>query len=120
MNPDGSGVQRVSDPAGNAFRPVWDDASDLIAYESTLTGEEEVYVYQLSSSMTRQLTEGGTNFSPTWMCESPTIVWASNITGNHDLFMSNALPITAPPLQMSLSQASQLTNDPGQDEFPAS
>jgi len=120
MNPDGGNIQRVSDPASDAFAPVWDDASDLIAYESTLTGEVEVYVHQISSSVIRQLTEGGTNFSPTWMCESPTIVWTSNIGGNHDLYMSNALPITAPPLQMSLNQASQLTDDQGQDEFPNS
>ena len=120
MNPDGSDIQRVSDPASDAFAPVWDDSSDLIAYESTLTGEVEVYIYQLSTSSTRQLTEGGTNFSPTWICSSPTIVWTSNVTGNHDLHMSNALPISAPPLQMEQNEASQLTGDAGQDEFPNS
>jgi Tol biopolymer transport system component len=120
MNADGSDVTRISDPAGNALNPAWSPDDRLIAYQSNLDGDDDIYVYQVSSKLTRHLTDNTIrDYAPTWECNAPLIVFTSNITGDANLFSAPALPIEAPAILVE-RQAAQLTFDPASDQYPLS
>ncbi len=124
---DGADMQRVSDPAGDARNAVWSGDDTLIAYNSNLDGDEDVYVYQIAggpdSGETRLLTDNNTSdFAPTWICDSPQIVWTSDespqqVAGDNEIVSTNALPISAPPIDVAL-EATYLTTDDANDRDP--
>jgi TolB protein len=125
MNADGTGLTQVSEIGGNATNHVWSADDDLIAYQSDLVnGVNDIYVYQVSTMMTRLITDNEgdpyasvQDVSPTWFCDSPTVVFTSSITGDNNIFSYPALPIDGDPIKVDES-ASQLTDDPGNDRDP--
>jgi Tol biopolymer transport system component len=128
MNVDGSNVVRVSQLGGNATNHVFSPDDTLIAYQSTLAnGINDIYVYEIETGLTRLLTnnqgeryQNVQNTSPTWYCESTMLVFTSDIDKddanpfNLNLFMVNALPIDAPPINVD-EDAVRLTDDTEND-----
>ncbi|HLY27883.1 MAG TPA: DUF5050 domain-containing protein [Aggregatilineales bacterium] len=113
MNADGSNRQALSDPTGNAVNPAWSPDKGLIAYQSNLKSSSAVYVYQISSKQTRQVTD--TN-APTWTCNGSTMVYTSVVNGTAQLFQTAAPPIDAKPV--NTADASQLTGDNATNQNP--
>jgi Tol biopolymer transport system component len=120
MNADGSNVQPISDPAGDADNQVWSPDNKLIAYQSNLNGDNDIYVYELATGNTRLVTNNTIeDYAPTWFCNSPILIFTSDITGDANLFSTPALPMDASAIQVA-KEASQLTTEPHSDLFPES
>jgi Tol biopolymer transport system component len=120
MNADGSNVQPISDPAGNADNQVWSSDDTLIAYQSNLGGDNDIYVYELATGKTRLVTNNTIeDYAPTWFCDAPIIIFTSDVTGDANLFSTPALPMDAAAIQVD-REASQLTTEPDSDLFPES
>ncbi|MFQ3536320.1 MAG: hypothetical protein SNJ58_10630 [Aggregatilineales bacterium] len=118
MNADGSDVRLISDPNGDASAIAWSPNDELIAYQMRLGSDIGIYVYELATGITRRVTDTQSlNTAPTWICESTTLLFTSNAPGNADIYSTNALPITAPPIDVKL-QGSQLTEHPATDRDP--
>jgi Tol biopolymer transport system component len=105
----------VSDLAGNASDPVWSNDDQRIAYESDLDGDRDIYVYEISSGLTRLMTDNGVaDYAPTWICNSSTVVFVSEIAGDANIYDADSSPIDGPP-----PAPTQRTFDPAQDQAPA-
>ncbi len=118
MNADGSDVQAVSDPAGRATLPVWAPDDSLLAYQSDLNGQLDIYVYEFEGGLTRRVTENAApNYAPTWYCDAPQLILTSDVTGDSNLFTTPALPIDAAPVTL-VGDATQLTDQELADQHP--
>jgi len=118
MNADGSDPLPISDPTSDAFNPIWSPDDSLIAYQSALDGDMDVYVYEVATGITRQLTDNTIeDYAPTWLCESNTIVFTSDVTVDANIFSAAALPIDAAALDVS-EEAQQLTFVDAADQYP--
>jgi TolB protein len=118
MDANGDSVTRISDPSGNALNAALSPDDMLIAYESNLDGDSDIYVYEIASGLTRLLTDNAIeDYAPTWWCNSTTLVFTSDVTGDPNLFEASALPMEAQPIVVE-SEATQLTFDPADDRYP--
>jgi Tol biopolymer transport system component len=118
MNPDGSQVTPISDPAGNALNTAWSPDDRFIAYQSNVDGDEDVYVYELSTKLTRKLTDNSINdYAPTWLCNAPVVAFTSDITGDSNIFSADVLPIAGQALDVE-KDTNQLTSDTASDQYP--
>jgi uncharacterized repeat protein (TIGR01451 family) len=118
MDADDLNRLAISDPAGDATNMAWSPDGSLIAYQSDLDGDLDIYIYQVSSGQTRQLTDNTiADYAPTWLCGSAEVLFTSDIMGNPDIFQAEALAITAPPIDVA-QDAQQLTDEPSVDIYP--
>ncbi len=118
MNADGTGLIPVSDPSSNALNPVWSPDDSLIAYQSELDGDLDVYVYEISTGITRKITDNTLgDYAPTWLCDTNTLVFTSDVTTDANLFSVPALPIEADPIDV-IEEAVQLTTIDAADQYP--
>ena len=120
MNADGSNRRAISDSAGDASNAVWSPDGSLIAYQSDLDGDLDIYIYQLSTGLTRQLTDNNVDdFAPTWLCGTTTLIWTSEEGGNPDIFSAPALGINDAPIS-AIEEAEHLVDDPADDVYAES
>jgi Tol biopolymer transport system component len=118
MNEDGTEVTSISDTEGHALNQSWSPDDSLIAYESDVDGDEDVYVYEVATGQTRHLTDNALeDYAPTWYCIAPVLVFTSDVTGDSDLFSTSALPVNGPSIDVE-AEASQLTTSEDSDEYP--
>ncbi|MCC6612838.1 MAG: isopeptide-forming domain-containing fimbrial protein [Anaerolineae bacterium] len=118
MNADGSSRRAISNPAGDATNMAWSPDGSLIAYQSGLDGDLDIYVYQVPSGQTRQVTDNTiADYAPTWLCGSMELVFTSDVDGDPDIFQANALPIDAQAIDVQ-RQALQLTDAVSADIYP--
>jgi Tol biopolymer transport system component len=109
MDSDGRDVRKVSLDGYTASTPVWDSSNRYIAYQASKAGESlnDIFVYDTVSGETRQLTSSVGNMAnvqdvaPTWLCNSTTVIFTSDVSGNNRLYALNALPISAPPVDLT-------------------
>ncbi|MHB8629646.1 MAG: TolB family protein, partial [Aggregatilineales bacterium] len=111
---NGKNAKAISDVKGTATNQSWAPgaASDLIAYQSDMHGQYDVFVYQLSTGKTRLVTDNAdkiAHYAPTWYCNSTTLVFTSDVTGNANIFSTAALPIDAKPINVA-TDATRLTD----------
>jgi Tol biopolymer transport system component/protocatechuate 3,4-dioxygenase beta subunit len=118
MNADGSGVELISDLAGDATDHSWSPDDSLIAYQSDLDGDLDIYVYDVGSGQTRKLTDNDIpDYAPTWQCSTTRVVFTSDIAGNPDIYDAEALPISAPAIEVD-EEAVQFTFAEADDIYP--
>jgi Tol biopolymer transport system component len=125
MNADGTDPQPVSEAGNDARNLSWSADQMLLAYNSNVDGDQDIYVYELASGETRQLTDNTTNdVAPTWLCDSPTILWTSDATSDQvtpaevdDIYSTNALPIDGPAINVR-DEANRLTNNEHDNRYP--
>src|SRR5579859_7782260 len=99
MNVDGTNAHPVSDPKSNATAQIWSPDGSLLAYQSDKNGLSDIYVYQLSSGKTRQVTrslDNAAHYAPTWSCDGKSIIFTSDVTQSPNLYSVPALPMDAP------------------------
>lgn len=80
---------------GIAYDPVWSPDGGRIAYVSRETGNDELYVYDLTSQTSTQITHGGNAFifrqRPTWSPDGSEIAFKANDgTPNFQIWIVNA------------------------------
>ena len=118
MDADGANVEAVSDLTADATNHAWSDDDSLIAYQSDLDGDLDIYVFEVETGETRLVTDNDIpDYAPTWWCQSPVLIFTSDITGDANIFDTPALPMDADPIDV-LREASQLTTDEESDQFP--
>ena len=118
MNVDGSDVTPISNPAGDAANHTWYLDDSIIAYQSNLDGDNDIYVYQFSDGQTRLVTDNNIeDYAPTWLCNAPIVVFTSDVTNDPNIYNTPALPIEAPSILVD-KQANQMTTDDHNDVYP--
>ncbi len=118
MNANGSGLKRISDVKGDATNQSWSSDDSLIAYQSDLDSDLDIYVYQVGTGITRKLTDNTIpDYAPTWLCSSTIVLFTSDIDGNPNIFDANAVSITAPAIDVA-KDAERLTTNPADDIYP--
>ncbi len=109
---NGKNAKPLSDPSATATNQSWSHDGDLIAFQSDLHGQNDIFVYQISTGKTRLLTDSAdkiNHFAPTWYCNSSVVIFTSEAKGNPNVFSADALPMDAAPINVA-KQATQLTN----------
>ena len=116
MNPDGSGVQRLTTSGGHDVDPAWSPDGKRVAFVSTrhdLSGE--IYVMNADGTGVQRLTinvgEGGVDGSPTWSKDGKRIAFVSardDLAG--DIYTMNAA---------DGSDVTHVTDFDGEDSDPA-
>ncbi len=109
MDADGGDVRKVSLDGYSASTPVWDTSNRYIAYQASKAGESlnDIFVYDTLTGETRQLTSSVgemanvQDVAPTWLCNSTTVIFTSDVSGNNRLYALNALPMSAPPVDLT-------------------
>ena len=118
MNTDGTDIRRFTAPSARVMNPAWSPEGSLIAYESDLDGDLDIYVYQPSTGLSRQLTDNDVaDYAPTWRCSDYVLVFTSDVTGDPNLFEASVLPIDAPGIDV-WTDANQLTTPITDDVYP--
>jgi hypothetical protein len=112
MNPDGSGLVRVTDDPAEDTHPTWSPDGRQIAFVSTRDGNKEIYVVGADGGVATRLTNNAAeDFSPSWSF-SPTnnrILFVSHRDGNDEVYSMNA----------DGTNQTNLTNNPADDNDPA-
>lgn len=118
MNADGSDVRRFTEPGERVTSAAWSPNGAMIAYESDLDGDLDIYVYQLATGLTRQETDNEVaDYAPTWRCGQDLLVFTSDVSGDPNLFEASVLPISAPGIDV-LTEATQFTSPITDDVYP--
>lgn len=118
MNSDGSNRSAISSLDGNASNQAWSPDGALIAYQSDLDGDLDIYVYELASQGTRQLTDNTIpDYAPTWRCSNDIVLFTSDIAGDPNIYEENARPIPEPPVLVEVD-SDQLTFELFNDIYP--
>jgi Tol biopolymer transport system component len=92
MNPDGTGLVRITDDPADDTHPTWSPDGLRIAFVSTRDGNKEIYVVGAEGgAATRLTTNAAEDFSPAWSLSvtTPRILFVSHRTGNDEVFVMN-------------------------------
>jgi dipeptidyl aminopeptidase/acylaminoacyl peptidase len=91
MNPDGSGVERLT---ANPAEDSWPDISPngrYVAFASTRTGNREIFVLDLSDGTLLNVSQStGDDNWPRWSPNGHDIAFHSNRDGNYEIYVVNA------------------------------
>jgi PKD repeat protein/Tol biopolymer transport system component len=118
MNADGSGVEQISPSGADSSNHTWYLDDSIIAYQSDLDGDNDIYVYEFESKTTRLVTDNDIeDYAPAWICDAPVVVFTSDVTDDPNIYNTPALPIDAPAILVD-EEAIQMTFDPGDDVYP--
>src|SRR5438128_1801716 len=88
MNPDGSGVSRVTNDTGGSVDPIWSPDGKLIAYANFHSGRSEVFVINVVGTGETQLTTDG-GFPGAWSPDGTRIAFANSSDGDDEIFLMN-------------------------------
>ena len=92
MNPDGTGLVRVTDDPAEDTHPTWSPDGRQIAFVSTRDGNKEIYTVSADGGLATRLTNNAAeDFSPAWSTSvaTPRILFVSHRTGNDEVFVMN-------------------------------
>jgi TolB protein len=92
MNPDGSGLVRVTDDPAEDTHPTWSPDGRSIAFVSTRDGNKEIYVVSAEGGAATRLTNNAAeDFSPAWSLSvaTPRILFVSHRDGNDEVYVMN-------------------------------
>jgi len=120
MNATGGDVISISGDIGDALNAALSPDDTLIAYQSDVDGDNDIYVYEFATGLTRQLTDNTIeDYAPMWRCAASVVVFTSDVTSDANLFQAPALPIDAIAILVD-SEAVQLTFDLATDQYSES
>jgi Tol biopolymer transport system component/PKD repeat protein len=86
MNPDGSGVTRVTNTAGGNVDPIWSPDGKRIAFASFRSGRSEVFVINADGTGETQLTTDG-GFPGAWSPDGTRIAFANSADGDDEILI---------------------------------
>src|SRR6266550_211382 len=88
MNPDGSGVSRVTNDTGGSVDPIWSPDGKRIAYANFHSGRSEVFVINVVGPGETQLTTD-VGFPGAWSPDGTRIAFANSSDGDDEIFLMN-------------------------------
>src|SRR6266550_9151667 len=88
MNPDGSGVSRVTNDTGGSVDPIWSPDGKRIAYANFHSGRSEVFVINVVGTGETQLTTD-VGFPGAWSPDGTRIAFANSSDGDDEIFLMN-------------------------------
>jgi TolB protein len=109
MNADGSDVELLTAGAGNDLWPDLSPNGRLLAFASNRTGNNEIYVLDLTTgALTNVSSSGADDNWPRWSPNGRELAFHSNRAGNYDLYV----------VDFDGSDLRQVTTDPALDQWP--
>jgi len=110
MNPDGSGVARLTNNPASDSDPDWSPDGTRIAFTSDRDGNPEIYVMNADGSGVTRLTDNpARDTEPDWSPDSSKIAFSSDRDAGTDIYAMNA----------DGTNVVRLTNHPDEDYSPA-
>ncbi|MBL8154912.1 MAG: PD40 domain-containing protein [Anaerolineae bacterium] len=111
------GLRRVfSDPSGNAANAVWSPDGTMIAYQSDVDGNLNIYLAEVSSGRSRLLTESASDeYAPAWRCDS-SLIFNTDAQGNPNLARIAAPTMDGAAVDV-LAEAALLTTSDADDLY---
>jgi TolB protein len=117
MNPDGTGVTRLTHSVGSDWLPAWSPDGTKIAFTSdredpgcTFICNEEIYVMNADGGgQTRVTSNPASDLGPDWSPDGSKIAFESYRDGNYEVYVMNA----------DGTGQTNLTNNPASDHRPA-
>lgn len=107
MNPDGSGIVRLTASDGYDFEPAWSSDGSKIAFTRIQSAQntQDIYVMNASGGNQVSLTNNTSNWDdryPAWSPDGTKIAFSSNRKGNYEIYTmssdgSNVLRLTNTP-----------------------
>jgi TolB protein len=89
MNPDGSGVKRVTFQGSFNTDPVWSPNGNKIAFVGRNGGRFDVFVVNIDGTGMMRLTQDmGDNEDPSWSPDGNYIAFSSTRTGSAEIWMT--------------------------------
>ena len=99
MNPNGTGVTRLTFTAAHDNYPVWSPDGTKIVFESTRSGDVDIYVMNADGTNQTQLTtDPAVDNQATWSPDGTKIVFGSRRSGGEDIYVMNADGTSQTPL----------------------
>jgi TolB protein len=120
MNSDGSNLAPISEAAIAANNQSISPNNSMIVYEGTKDGKQTLFLYDMKSKQTRQMTDLEVPvFAPTWDCQSSTIVFTATVDGTANLFSAPVGKMDEPPINIK-KNATQMTQskDNSSSQYP--
>jgi Tol biopolymer transport system component len=108
MNPDGTGVTRVTFQEGDTD-PAWSPDGSKVAFDRFQKGNEGIYVMNADGAQVVRLTSDNTGSDPAWSPDGTRIAFQLEAHGNADIYVMNA----------DGSQVTRVTDDPLSEYTPA-
>ena len=91
VNPDGSGLVRITEDPAQDAAPVWSPDGTKIAFASNRDGDFEIYLADFDGSNVQPLTENEVvDFAPAFSPDGSRIAFSTDRVGNRDIFVMNA------------------------------
>ncbi len=89
MQPDGTGLTRLTNTQANDTMPVWSPDGQRIAFQSDRAGKWDIWVMAADGSGKTNLTErsDSSDESPAWTARGNQIVFSSDRDGSYELFI---------------------------------
>lgn len=91
MNPDGSGVQKMTEHSAEDWWPNWSPDGSKIVFQSKRDGNFEIYSMNADGSNQTRLTNNSSDDEePRWSPDGSRLVFSSNRDGNYEIYTMNA------------------------------
>ncbi len=106
-NADGSNKKIISNTTLTAYNHSVSPDDKLVSWQSAVDGVMTVFIYEIESGKTRQLTDRtGSNgkdaasYAPGWTCNTGALVFTSDVNGTTNLYSTTSFDIDAPPVKV--------------------
>lgn len=111
MNDNGSGLQRLTYNSVYDWDPSWSPDGTHIAFTSSLSGNRDIWLMDISTGGLVNLTPGNTkaDIDPSWSPDGAHIAFSSDRDDNYDIYVMNR----------NGTGVSRLTDDANADQDPS-
>ena len=111
INVDGTGLQRLTDNAGQDVDPAWSPDGKRIAFASDRGGSSDIYLMDADGSNLVRRTQSGSSYTPAWSPDGKQIAFSSLRDGQFGIYVMSADGDSA--------QSTRVGYDRGWNAYPA-